>query len=76
VTWLGVIQSLLGIIGTVMGYLRERKLIDGAIAEAVNLHLSRAIDEITKANAARDRIRSDAVRHPERLHDDDGFRRD
>lgn len=74
--WLGLIQTALGAIAAVIGYLKERELIDGAVASALNVHLKGALDEISRANAARDAVRVDALKHPDRLHDDDGFRRD
>jgi hypothetical protein len=75
-SWVALIQSALGIIAAVLNYLRERRLVDGALAEAVNNHLQGALDDIAKANQARDSVRVDSALHPERLHDDDGFRRD
>jgi hypothetical protein len=75
-SWAALIQSALGMIAAVLSYLRERRLIDGALAEAVNKHLEGALDDIAKANRTRDSVRADAALHPERLHDDDGFRRD
>ena len=75
-SWPAIIQTALGIITAVLGYLRERRLIDGALAQAVSSHLKGALDEIAKANAVRDSVRIGAAVHPERLRDDDGFRRD
>jgi hypothetical protein len=75
-SWLALIQSALTIVAAVLSYLRERRLVDGAVAEAVNKHLQGALDDIAKANEARDSVRVDAALHPERLRDDDGFRRD
>jgi len=75
-SWTALNQAALGIITAVLGYLRERRLVDGALAEALNKHLQGALDEIKKANAARDAVRVGAASHPERLRDDDGFKRD
>lgn len=66
--WLGILRALrLAIIG-VAGWLRNRRL--DAAPSAGPLP-----DEIAAAQRARDDVGSGVQRNPERLRDDDGFKR-
>ena len=74
-TWLGLIQALLTAVSALAAALGNRRLIDAGAAQAVAAHLAAALDEIGRADAVRDSVRRDLEREPERLRDDDGFKR-
>src|SRR5512146_743854 len=59
-TWLGLLKAL---------------LIAAGAAEAIAAQLKGALDEIARADSARDSVRRDLERDPSRLRDDDGFER-
>lgn len=69
--WLSLITTAIGIIASVIDYLKSRQQIDGALAEVLLKNLQGSLDEIQKAQKARDSVPTD----PGRLRDDDGFRR-
>ena len=74
-TWLTLLKAMVVAASAFAAWLRDRQLIDGACAETLSANLKSALDEIAAANAARDSVRRGLVRDPERLRDDDGFRR-
>jgi len=74
-TWLTLLKAMVVAASAFATWLRDRRLIDGARAETLSANLKSALDEIAAANAARDSVRRGLVRDPERLRDDDGFRR-
>ena len=57
------------------GWLRNRQLIEAGRAEAIASNLNSVLNEIAAAQLARDTVRADLERNPERLRDDDGFER-
>lgn len=75
-TWLAVILAVFKALSAAVGYLQDKQALDAATAEIMLRHLQGAQDEIKAANDARAAVKSDAVLHPERLRDTDGFRRD
>ena len=75
-TWLTLLESALSVLAALLSWLQRRGALTDAEAAIAARNLRSAIDEIAKANAARARARDDSVRHPDRLRDDDGFRRD
>ena len=75
-TWLGIVKAALIALSAFASWLRNRALIDAGAAEAVAAHLAGALDEIGRAQAARDSVRDVLLRHPDRVRDDDEFRRD
>lgn len=66
-TWLTVIATVLGIIANVISYLKERKLVDAAIAEVVANNLKASLDEIHRANKVRADVRADLAANPDKL---------
>jgi hypothetical protein len=75
VTWLGILRAAMMAASAFAGWLRDRQLIEAGKAEAVATHLKCALDEIAKANEARDSVRRAVEREPLGLRDDDGFKR-
>jgi len=74
--WVGVLKLLLSLADQLASFMHDKQLMDAGAAKAVSASLKGALDEIQKATEARDRVRRGADAHPERLRDDDGFRRD
>jgi hypothetical protein len=74
-TWLGVLGALLTAIGTLVGWLRNRQLLEAGRDAADAADLKSALDENAVAKEARDAVRVALEREPLRLRDDDGFKR-
>jgi hypothetical protein len=74
--WLAVIAAALALLRSLVEYLRDRRRIDAAVAEALLKSNREALDAVDRAYAARARLRADLERDPDRLMQDDGFRRD
>lgn len=53
-TWLAVLRLLLGLADTVLGYVREKQLIEAGEAKAIAANLKASIDVMEKARKARD----------------------
>lgn len=70
-----IISAVLAIARFLLEYAQQKKWMEAGAAMAALKGLQDADNAIAKANAARAAVRDDAVRHPERLRDDDGFRR-
>lgn len=66
-TWLTVISTVLGIIASIISYLKEKKLVDAAIAEVVAHNLKASLDEIQRANKVRAAVRADLAANPDKL---------
>lgn len=75
VTWLGLLKAALLAMGAFAAWLKDRRLIEAGRAEIIAQNLKAALDEIAKAHLARDAVRYALERDPDRLRDDDGFRR-
>jgi ribosome biogenesis protein Tsr3 len=73
---LGLLQSVAALAATLTNWLHERQLIDLATKAAWGRNLQEVNDALDRARAARSSAELDADLHPERLHDDDGFKRD
>ena len=73
---LGILQSGAAIAATLTNWLHERQLINLATKAAWSQKLQEVNDAIRRSQAARDRVELDIDMHPERLRDDDGFKRD
>lgn len=71
-----LIATALKIVSAAVTYFSQKKLVDDALAAALGVHLQAALKEIQDAQTIRDTVRADAVAHPERVRDDDGFRGD
>lgn len=74
-TWLGLLKALLIAAGALASALGNRRLISAGAAEAIAAQLKGALDEIARADSARDSVRRALERDPSRLRDDDGFER-
>ena len=73
--WLGILKALVLALGSFATWMRNRQLIEAGRAEAIGVNLKAVLDEIAKADAARDGVRLAVERDPSRLRDDDGFKR-
>ena len=73
--WLALLKALIVAVSAFTGWLDRRALLAAGRAEAVSEYLKRAIDDIEAAKRARETMAGDLVRNPERLRDDDGFKR-
>ncbi|HEY4265162.1 MAG TPA: hypothetical protein VGM72_07585 [Micropepsaceae bacterium] len=74
-TWLGILKALVLGVGVFADWLRDRQFMEAGRAETIASHLESALDEIAKAQKARDAVYTDVMRDPGRLRDDDGFKR-
>ena len=74
-TWLAILKAVLVASGALLGWLKQRELLDAGEAQAISAHLTAALGEIEKANAARNTVRASVERDPASLRDDDGFKR-
>jgi hypothetical protein len=75
VAWLGILKALVLALGGFASWMRDRQLIEAGRAEAIGVNLKAVLDEIAKADAARDSVRRAVERDPSGLRDDDGFKR-
>jgi len=73
--WLTVLSALARIVLAILEMARERRAKGAGRAEAIAESSTHALDLIRKARDAR-RAAADAASDPDRLRDDDGFRRD
>lgn len=74
--WAKALQLLLAFAATLLGYMRERQLIEAGRADAVAKALADADSEIQEAKNARERVRADLKRDPSKLRESDEFSRD
>jgi len=73
---LGILQSMAALAAALTNWLHDRQIIDLATKAAWARKLNEVNDALDRARAARNGTQLDLDEHPERLHDDDGFRRD
>jgi len=73
--WLGLALGLVKLLGAFTGWLHDRAMISAGQAEQIAAELKGQSDALTKALAAREAVRADIARNPDRLRDDDGFKR-
>lgn len=74
--WLALVLALVKLLGGFTQWLHDKAMIDAGQAKTVANELQAQNDALRKAIAAREAVRADAARHPERVPDDDGFKRD
>lgn len=74
--WLGLALALVKLLGAFTGWLHDKQLINAGQATQVAAELGKQHEILTKAIAAREAVRADIAKHPDRVRDDDGFRRD
>jgi hypothetical protein len=75
-TILTLLGGLARLAVSLIGLFERRRLIDGARARVNLENLQGQINACKIALAAREAVRADVARHPERLPVDDPFRRD
>lgn len=74
-TILSIISAVFTVARWLIGYAEQQKWMAAGAAEAALKGLKEADAAIATANKARADMRDDLTRHPERLRDDDSFRR-
>lgn len=74
--WLALALGLVKLVGVFVGWLHDKQMIDAGQSKQVAKELESQHEILTKAIAAREAVRADLAKHPERMPDDDGFRRD
>jgi len=74
--FLGILQSVAALAATLTNWLHERQIIDLATKAAWAQKLNEVNDALNRARAARNGTQLDLDQHPDRLHDDDGWKRD
>lgn len=70
-SWLGLLKAVVSLATVVVSFLRDKRLMTAGAALEANRNLSRAMERIEKARAARHAASAD----PDSLSDD-GFKRD
>ena len=71
-SWPSLIKAGLLALVALVSWAKRREAIDAATAEILARQLQGALNEIERARTARESVSND----PDRLHDDDGFKRD
>ncbi|GGB55217.1 hypothetical protein GCM10011316_29110 [Roseibium aquae] len=74
--WLAVLKALSAFLAEIAATVRTRRLLAAGRAEAVAQSLTEAAHALERARAAEGAVRAELDAHPDRLRDDDGFRRD
>ena len=74
-TWLAIALALLKVSGAIIQYLNSQKLMDAGAAKEALQSLENANAAIEKGRNARKASNADTELHPDRVHDDDGFKR-
>lgn len=74
-SWLSLIGTILSLTNSLIGYLRERKLIDGAVAEELLKVHKDTLDVIDRANKARQAADAAAAADPASVRKPDEFER-
>ena len=72
---LSIALALLKMSGAIISYLHDNKMMDAGAAQEALKSLENANAAIEKGRKAREAANADSELHPERLHDDDGFKR-
>jgi Tfp pilus assembly protein FimT len=75
VAWFGILKALVLAIGSFASWLRNRQLTAAGRAETIAADLDSMQTEAATAQKAREAVRVALGREPERLRDDDGFKR-
>lgn len=75
-SWVSLFLALVKMVAAIGGYLREKQLLDAGTQRALAALLREQADEMQKAAAIREKLDADLAAHPDKLRDDDGFRRD
>lgn len=74
--WLGLALALVKLVGAFTNWLHDKQMIDAGQSKQIAKELEKQHGILTKAIAAREAVRADLTKHPDRVPDDDRFRRD
>lgn len=74
-SWAAFLTALVKVTGALAQYLSERQLIKAGEAAAVAELLRGQLDAFRRANNIRDVMGRELGEHPDRVRDDDGFKR-
>jgi hypothetical protein len=74
-TILGLIASLVKFGSTALDWLWSKKLMDSGAASESNKTLKQQLDNIEKSLSAREEIRKDLTKNPDKVDDEDEFMR-
>lgn len=74
-TILSILSAVLAVARWLVGYAEQKKWMEAGAAEAALKGLQEADAAISTANKARADMRDDLTRNPDKLRDDDDFRR-
>lgn len=73
--WIGLALAAIKTVSALVGWLQSRQLLDAGAAREALAALEVANAAVEKGRKARADTRADLERNPERLRDDDGFKR-
>lgn len=73
--FLAILKLLLALADNLTSYLHDRQLMEAGAAQETLKNIKGAQDAISKAEAIRRDVRRDLDANPDRVSDDDGFRR-
>ena len=74
--WLALILGLVKLVGAFTNWLHDKQMIDAGQSKQIAAEMEKQHGILTKAIAAREAVRDNLARHPDKLRDDDGFRID
>jgi hypothetical protein len=74
--WLGLALALVKLVGAFTNWLHDKQMIDAGQSKQIAKELESQHEVLVKAIKAREAVRADAAAHPDRVQDNDGFRRD
>lgn len=73
---ISIIASIFSILSRVINWMHEQKMIDAGKTEQIAKNLQIQMDDLIKATKAREEARKENELHPEKIKDDDDFRRE
>lgn len=73
--WGAILGALAKLAELVVGIFRDRALVQSGKTAEVAAVQTETLHDVQAANDARDAVGRDIALHPERLRDDDGFKR-
>lgn len=73
--WVAVLQAVLSLAVALVTYLKDKKSLDAAQADILSKHLTGALDELKRANAASDSVSTSIDADPAELRKPDPFQR-
>lgn len=74
-TWASIALKALSLINMILAWMNAEANKEMGRKEAISKALDAAIEGVKLANEARESVLADLKRNPDRLRDDDGFRR-